>query len=282
MKRRNFFLLLLIPLFIGVFAACSDDDGLSDTSEAKHLPSKITIKFVNEFSSDLVESYTYDVYNRIVKQDVLVTPKDVEYGTLYRNMFDYDKDQIESKIISVTSYKENDPKATYKTNYSYGNNSLVYIKKEGGDIVATMQVNEAGYIQKHTTSSSIGFGEDITSYLYDEKGNISELVIETIGQNAKAASYNYIYDEKVGIFKYVRIPQWFLFTYGDMYATTFNPFVNNGLKITMEDETNLIYEAVYEYDNYGYPVVIEVYQLTSGSEERVLYETITIDYILAQ
>lgn len=277
MKTSRLFLLASIFLFLGIFTACDDDDSLSNTNEIKLLPYKITVKFENQNSSDLVELYNYDTYNRIIKQEILITEKEQAKEALYINLFEYGSDGISS----VYSSKKGAAAFAYKTSYSYGN-SIVYIKKDNGSTAATMKINDKGYILDHTANSSIGFGDNVTSYTYDPKGNISEIVIVTTGQNAKTSTYKYNYDDKVGIYKYVNIPQWFLVTYGDMYATTFNPFANNGLKIISDDGTDLIYEAVYEYNGSGYPSVIKIYQSFLNTGTKALYETITLDYILAE
>lgn len=209
-----------------MFTSCDKNDDNNPTEEGTvdvtkmYLPSKIV-------SDDYTTIYTYNNKGQVTK----ITESDG-----YEYTFTYNGNQL----VEVVSIDE-----VYKTTYTF--------TQSGTKLTLNMKGEFNGQTQTDTeelTLDSKGnlLNDGYFTYTYDANGNITKMLSDD------SEKIIFKYDDKNGIYKNVKLPQW-VFAYIISEQTN---IINNVVDINYEDsdfpEDNFNATATYSYNADNYPV----------------------------
>src|SRR5690554_2629951 len=229
-----------------LFTSCDkNDDDTSGNNEA--VPAKMS-------SEDSNIEFSYDNQNRLIKlTDVSEgTHGQITYSYSTIAELEYNGEEL-TKITEVynSTYNGNQTSSTTEYTFSKSNNTItVYYKMvdDGSTYTGSesLQIDEKGYLITN---------EDYL-YFYNSKGNIVKISDED-------TESLFEYDDKNGIFKNVKTPQWILEHFFDIGVF----FINNPVKYTYKDveypEDNETVSINYRYNASGYPIKMNAPEQTS-------------------
>lgn len=229
-----------------LFTSCDkNDDDTSGNNEA--VPAKMS-------SEDSNIEFSYDNQNRLIKlTDVSEgTHGQITYSYSTIAELEYNGEEL-TKITEVynSTYNGNQSSSTSEYTFSKSNNTItVYYKMvdDGSTYTGSevLEINEKGYLVTN---------EDYT-YFYNTQGNIVKISDED-------TESLFEYDNKNGIFKNVKTPQWILEHFFDLGAF----YINNPVKYTYTDEgfpeDNETVIMTYQYNGADYPVSVSSFGTTT-------------------
>lgn len=229
-----------------MFTSCDkSDDETSGNNEV--VPVKMS-------SEDSNMELSYDDQNRLVKLSDTSegTHGQMTYSYSSVSELEYSGEEL-TKITEVYNsiYNENQTSSTTEYTFSKSNNTItVYYKMvdDGSTYTGSesLQIDEKGYLITN---------EDYL-YFYNSKGNIVKISDED-------TESLFEYDDKNGIFKNVKTPQWVLEHFFDIGVF----FINNPVKYTYKDveypEDNETVSINYQYNASGYPIKMNAPEQTS-------------------
>jgi len=250
-----------LALSVLSFISCSksdDNNSNEENSTSVYLPVKIT-------SENYVSTFTYDGKNQLIET------KEADLETDYSSVatFVYNDAELTS-AKKVTTEIEKKADGTEKTYVSIVDYIFVY---QDNKVTVTKKTNYNGSDTTNTLVSEYNINQDgkllsgnNLTFTYDDKGNLTKEVNQW-------SESTYQFDDKNGIFKSVKTPQWtFYVVIGDFYEFKVNNVTKTLTKETGETsvETSTM---TYQYNSANYPAKINIV----GSDNYS--NSVTIEYI---
>ncbi|UUV22676.1 hypothetical protein [Paenimyroides aestuarii] len=241
----------LVPAVLmtaAIFVSCKNDDNIA---EVKKLPKSIT-------SVDTNLSFSYSTTGQLVK----VIDKDSE--TAYtETIFTYDSSGKVTKFVTIY----NDPISTETNSYTitYPSATQAKVADEDNDYIL-VNFNDKGQVL------NFNFYGDLTTFTYDNKGNVVKIVDEN---TTTTASYN----SDKGVLSGITSPKWVLLLsdfdlhfFGENNPITVTEVaVFNGT--TYNSSETYSYPIAHIID--GYPTRMSVNYNENGSTTNEVY---TVSY----
>lgn len=229
MKKNALFVLAIAGI---TFVSCKDDE-IPTEQNSVNLPAKI-------YGDSGLVTFKYDNKNRLIEV------KQGDSQTAYvLTTFVYNGDNLAS--AKVQEFAPDNYNSTEDYVFTYQNNQVVakitYVSSNGSNGTD----NDVFTIDGNGRLVNLHGG----TALYDTNGNL----IKTQTPNEETT---YLYDNKNGIFKNVKTPQWAYIYILDEYYTH---IVNNAVKIDYKDldEDQTFSQAIsYEYNKDNYPTKMQV------------------------
>ena len=224
-----------------LFTSCDkNDDDIVENNDV--VPVKMS-------SKDSNMELSYDDQNRLVKLSDTSegTYGQVTYSYSSVSELEYSGEEL-TKITEVynSTYNENQSSSTTEYTFSKSNNIItVYYKtiEDGSTYTGSenLVIDEKKYLVTN---------EDYT-YFYNTQGNIVKM---SDGDTESLFEF----DDKNGVFKNVKTPQWVLEHFFGMGMF----FINNPVKYTYTDENfpeeNESFSISYQYNTAGYPIKMSI------------------------
>ncbi|MDH6308752.1 hypothetical protein M2451_001318 [Dysgonomonas sp. PFB1-18] len=251
---RRYIGLLSMAMIILLSSSCSNDD--NDNDREVILPQKITMYSYgyNSYNRDILTEYTFSFDNKNRVKSIIKEESGMGMHNKAKTelMFSYDDNTVTTYKFTSIIYAPDEEKPEYievsriekNERFTYKNNAVDYIAHTYNmEVAIHLSLNTKNQIEERM----IAYNAYTENWIYehDKKGNMVK------GQSGFSGNtYISEYDSKIGIYKDVNNPSWFIMEFLPLGLN-----INNNLLKTTGEDVEDPYEIIYNANDY--PISIE-------------------------